>query len=362
MQNFYQRQDEARGTTKALCLLLLLSVLGTIVVSAVALAAVAVASSHAYLSATTSIKMPFAHWQGIFFDRLVQALVLTTLAVVGVAIYKSLQLAEGGGHLVATSLGGTRVLDATEDLGHRKVLNVVDEMAIAAGIRTPPVYVLEDEPGINAFAAGYDPKDMAIGVTRGAIDRLKRHQLQGVIAHEFGHIVQGDVRLNVRLIGVLSGIQSISFAAKYLIRIGTSASKNSPNSIGRGNNPLGMVLALVFGLVLWPIGQVGALFAMLINLAVNRQREFLADACAVEYTRDPHGLCEALEVLRDDEIGSRIQGPAAQLAAHMFFAGAGGWQRLFQTHPPLEERIRRLDPHSNARTATELVEVGAGAT
>jgi Zn-dependent protease with chaperone function len=215
---------------------------------------------------------------------------------------------------------------------------------------------LEDEPGINAFAAGYDAKDTAIGVTRGAIDRLKRHQLQGIIAHEFGHIVQGDVRLNVRLIGILSGIQSISFAAQYLIRIATSPSKSSRSPIGNANTPLGMALALIFGLALWPIGQVGALFAMLINLAVNRQREFLADASAVQYTRDPHGLCEALELLRDDEIGSRIQGPAAQLAAHMFFAGVGSWQRLFQTHPPLEERIRRLNPQAGMSPAAKMAD------
>jgi len=342
MLNFHDHQDSARGMTKALCLLLAFSLVGTVVVSAVALAGVAVASSFGLLSASTSITMPLAHWRDLFLERFVEATVLTTLAVVAVAIYKSLQLAEGGGSLVANSLGGTRVLDRADDLGHHKILNVVEEMAIASGLPTPRVYVLEDEPGINAFAAGFDRKDTVIGVTRGAIDRLKRDQLQGIVAHEFGHIGQGDVRLNIRLIGILTGIQTITFASRYMMAIALRPSKDARGSTGGGKIPLGMALALVFGSVLWPIGQVGSLFARLINLGVNRQREFLADACAVQYTRDPQGLCEALQVIRDDEIGSRMQGTAARLAGHMFFAGVGNWRSLFLTHPPLDERIRRL--------------------
>jgi Zn-dependent protease with chaperone function len=359
MQNFYQHQDNAHGMTKALCLLLALSVVGTIVLSAVALAGVAVASAHGYLSATTRIVMPCSHWRDLFLDRFVEGLVLSTLAVAGVAIYKTFQLAEGGGRLVATSLGGTRVSQSADDLGHRKVLNVVEEMAIATGLPTPPVYVLEGEPGINAFAAGLDRKDTVIGVTRGAIDRLKRHQLQGIIAHEFGHIAQDDVRLNIRLIGVLAGIQSITCVSQYLIGIALRPSKDARSSITPGKNPLGMALSLIFGLILWPIGQVGALFARLINLGVNRQREFLADACAVEYTRDPHGLCEALEVIRNDEIGSRMRGSMAQLACHMFFAGVGTWQRMFRTHPPLDERIRRLNCRTVVPDHCSMIQTGA---
>jgi Zn-dependent protease with chaperone function len=343
MRNFYQHQDDAHGMTTGLCLLLALSVVGTIVLSALAMAGVVVASAHVYLSATTKLAMPFSHWRNLFLDQFVQVLVLSTLAVVGVAIYKSFQLAEGGGRLVAKSLGGTRVVESADDLGHRKVLNVVEEMAIATGLPTPPVYILEDEPGINAFAAGFDRKDTVIGVTRGAVDRLKRHQLQGIVAHEFGHIAQEDVRLNIRLIGVLAGIQSITSVSQYLIGITLGPSKDARSSIVPGKNPLGMALSLIFGLILWPIGQVGSLFAHLISLGVNRQREFLADACAVEYTRDPHGLCEALEAIRDDKIGSRMHGSTAVLAGHMFFAGVGAWRRLLQTHPPLDERIRRLN-------------------
>jgi Zn-dependent protease with chaperone function len=163
-----------------------------------------------------------------------------------------------------------------------------------------------------------------------------------VAAHEFSHIAHGDMRLNLRLMGILAGIQSIAFAANYLLRLAMPTTEADGRA---GKHPLGMVLALVFGLALWPIGRIGSLFAMLIHLAVNRQREFLADASAVQYTGDPHGLCEALRILLEEETGSRVRGPGVQFASHMFFASSRGrWERLFATHPPLEERIRRLEP------------------
>jgi len=327
--------------TTELCLLLAVAVVGTIVVSAVAIAVVAAAAPYGYLSSVTNIKMPAQHWRDLFFQRLIQAGIGTFLLVVGTAVYKTWQLSEGGGRSVANSMGGARVHAGATDPSHVKVLNVVEELAIATSMRAPPVYVLEEEPGINAFAAGFEAKDAVIGVTRGAIDKLKRHQLQGVIAHEFSHIANGDMRLNIRLLGILAGIQAITFVARFLLRLGMPAS----DAKSSGKHPLGMILALLFGIVIWPIGQIGAAFAMLIHMAVNRQREFLADASAVQFTRDPQGLCEALAVLLDDEAGSRVQGPSAQLASHMFFASGGGaWERLFETHPSLEERIRRLDP------------------
>src|SRR5437763_6608569 len=218
---------------------------------------------------------------------------------------------------------------------HKKRLNIVEEHAISTSIKSPAVYVLAGKRGINAFAAGLHVKDACVGVTQGAIDRLKRNQLQGIIAHEFSHIINGDMRLNIQILGVLTGVQAITLAARFLLRLAT------PNG-DKGKHPLGMILALVFGAALWPIGQVGSLFAMLIHLAVNRQREFLADASAVQYTRDPIGLCEALAVLLDDELGSRVAGQAARLVSHLFFAsGAKGFSSLFEAHPPLAERIHR---------------------
>jgi Zn-dependent protease with chaperone function len=245
---------------------------------------------------------------------------------------------------VAKSVGGKRISEGASDPEHVKLLNVVEELAIATSMKAPPVFVLEDEPGINAFAAGLDAKDAVIGVTRGAIDKLKRHQLQGVIAHEFSHIANGDIRLNLRLIGVLTGIQAITFVARFLLRM-AGIPGLGPKRSGSGPHPLGAILALLFGIVIWPIGQIGVMFAMLIHFAVNRQREFLADSSAVQYTRDPMGLCEALAIVLEEEVGSRVVGPGARLASHMFFASGGSaMERFFETHPPLEERIHRLDP------------------
>ena len=353
MRKYQEYRDEARELTTGLCVLLAVAVVGTIVVSALALAGVAVFGSYAYVSATTSIKMPLAHWYQLYLDRLAGAGVLTTLLVVGTALYKSYALAEGGGRLVAKSVGGTRVSDSDQDPALGRLRNVVEELAIATGMRSPPVYVLEDERAINAFAAGQSRTDAVVGVTRGAVDRLERSQLQGVLAHEFSHIVNGDIRLNIRLMGILTGIQAIFFVAQYLIRLGTRPSSGASRMAGGGKNPLGMLLALIFGAVIWPIGQIGSIFALLITSAVNRQREFLADASAVQFTRDPYGLCEALAILLKDQVGSRMNGAAAKAASHMFFAAGDSWQRLFQTHPSLEERIRRLDPGS--LTADSLV-------
>lgn len=342
MRKYHEQSDEARGLTTELCLVLTVAVLGTIAISALAMAAVSTTAAYAYVSTMTNMEMPAGYWAGIFYDRLMQCGVLTLLAVVGTAAYKSWQLADGGGQSVAQLLGGTRISATEQDPGRRQALNVVEELAIATGIRPPPLFVLEGEPGINAFAAGLDVRDAVIGVTQGAIDRLKRNQLQGIIAHEFSHIKNGDMRLNIQILGILAGVEAITFAARYLLRLAMPTGEKGST----GKHPLGIVLALLFGAALWPIGQVGSLFATLIHLAVNRQREFLADATAVQTTRDPHGLCEALAVLMDERAGSRMLGPAARLASHMFFAPSGrdAWQRLVETHPPLEERIRRLDP------------------
>jgi Zn-dependent protease with chaperone function len=347
MRKYQEYRDDARGLTTELCLLLAFAVVGTIGISTLAIAAVAAAAPYAYVSTTTTMVMEDGYWMHLFWVRLGQTGLLTTLLVVGTAVYKTWQLAEGGGRAVAASMGGKRLLTGDADAAHVKVLNVVEELAIATSMRIPPVYVLEDEPGINAFAAGFGPKDAVIGVTRGAMGKLKRHQLQGVIAHEFSHIVNGDMGLNIRLLGILAGIQAITFCARFLLRMAI------PPKDSKGTHPLGMILALIFGLVIWPIGQVGAMFATLIHMAVNRQREFLADACAVQYTRDPHGIMEALNLLLEEEAGSRVQGASARLASHMFFASGGGaWATLLEAHPPIEERIRRLDPSVAAAGVT----------
>jgi Zn-dependent protease with chaperone function len=255
------------------------------------------------------------------------------------SLYKIMALSAGG-KTVAEALGGKLIPQNTDDLKQRKLLNVVEEMAIASGTPAPPVYLLADEPGINAFAAGFSPRDAVIGVTQGTIDHLSRDQLQGVIAHEFSHIFNGDMRLNIRLMGVLNGILIIGIIGYYILR---SA------SYSRRGRSAGGILALAIGLMV--IGFAGTFFGGLIKAAVSRQREYLADASAVQFTRNPDGIAGALKRIGGLEFGSKVENPGAPEVSHAFFAqGISGFmQSLSATHPPLAKRILRIDPHWNGK-------------
>jgi Zn-dependent protease with chaperone function len=250
-----------------------------------------------------------------------------------------------GGKAVAEMLGGVAVHPATADPATRRLLNVVEEMALASGVPVPQVYVL-DEPAINAFAAGYGTGDAAVGVTRGCIEHLTRDELQGVIGHEFSHILNGDMRLNIRLMGLLNGILFLAIIGGVLLRLAASQPRTrSSNDKNNGS------LTLVFlggGLLLYLVGWIGVFFGKLIKAAVSRQREFLADASAVQFTRNPDGLAGALTKIA--QFSSRLQTPRAQEASHMFFGNglADSWMSLFATHPPIAERIAQIAPHFDA--------------
>ena len=256
-----------------------------------------------------------------------------TLAVVGLgSLFKTMELARGGS-AVATMLGGRVVNPATSDPDERKLLNVVEEMAIAAGIPVPQVYVLPGENGINAFAAGHSTSDAAIGVTAGCIRLLTRDELQGVIGHEFSHILNGDMRLNLRLMGVIFGIVCLAVIGRILLQVRSGNSKDK--------NPLPLL-----GLALVLLGWAGVLFGRIIQAAVSRQREFLADASAVQFTRNPAGLAGALKKIGGLSYGSKLKAPQAAEACHMFFGNGMGesFLHVMDTHPPLASRIRALDP------------------
>ena len=225
------------------------------------------------------------------------------------------------------------MLTIGHDPQYQQLINVVEELSIATGTTAPKIFVLEDETGINAFAAGIEPRDTVVGVTRGALEHLNRSQLQGVLAHEFSHIVNRDVRINVQTLGALQGIEAIASAARYLLRMGVSSGVN------------GSMLATAFGCVLWPVGQIGVLFGSLARMALNRQREFLADAAAVQFTRYPEGLSSALKLIAGHARQGQMESGAAQTASHLFFAeGTSSLGCLLSSHPPIEMRIRRLDP------------------
>ncbi len=265
------------------------------------------------------------------------AVVVSTIVVLGTigisSLVRTVTLAAGGGK-VAEQLGGTRVSADTTDPLRRRLRNVVEEMAIASGVPVPQVYVLDREAGINAFAAGYSPANAAIAVTRGALVHLNRDELQGVIAHEFSHVLNGDMRLSTRLIGLLFGLTVIAMIARTILRF-------SPRSSGRKSGG-GLAVIYVAALVVLVLGWIGLFFGRLIQAAVSRNRESLADASAVQFTRDPGGLRNALVKIGAWGAGSRFADADAEEVAHLLFAEGIG--RVFSTHPPILERIREIDP------------------
>jgi Zn-dependent protease with chaperone function len=329
--DFYARQEAARRTTRWLLLAFLVSV--ALVVVAIDVIVVVI------FGASDPQASP------------VNAVVFTTIAVLaiicGASLFKTLSLRSGGG-VVARSLGGSRVERNTRDPALRRLHNVVEEMAIASGVTMPEVYVLENEDGINAFAAGNSPADAAVAVTRGAATLLTRDELQGVIAHEFSHILNGDMRLNLRLLGWTFGLLAIAVIARVVMH-------TAPRGGGRDRRD-GAGALLLAALAVMVLGYIGVFFGRLLQAAVSRHRERLADASAVQFTRNPAGLSGALLKIAGVSSGSRLVTPEAEEVAHMLFAA--GLPRLFATHPPLEERLKELNP---AFRAAELPALAAAA-
>ncbi|HKQ16433.1 MAG TPA: M48 family metallopeptidase [Steroidobacteraceae bacterium] len=326
--NFFKRQDEARRASRRLVFLFGLAVVA--VVASVDLVAFTLmrqgeAHAHGYMPSLTE-------WLAVH-PRMAVGTTLIVLAVIVLAsVYKTMLLGGGGG-VVARSLGGVRISADTTDPLQRRLLNVIEEMAIAAGVPMPEVYLLEQESGINAFAAGHNASNAAIGVTRGTLTTLNRAELQGVIAHEFSHILNGDMRLNVRLMGLLFGLLVIALIGRTVLRGAARV---------RGDRKGGVLIVLGIALAVLIIGYVGLFFGRLIQAAVSRSRESLADASAVQFTRDPSGLRGALVKIGASSAGSRLGNPEVEEVAHMLFAP--GMRRFFATHPSLLERLKAIDP------------------
>jgi len=321
--DFFEHQDKARRNTKLLVFYFALAVLSLILAVNTAVSLIFTG-----FTAANSIDEPSIGWSR---SELLFWVTIGTLAVILIgSVFKSLQLARGGS-AVAELLDGRLINSNTSDADERKLLNVVEEMSIASGVPVPQVYVMDSEAGINAFAAGHSASDAAISVTRGCMKMLSRDELQGVIGHEFSHILNGDMRVNLRLMGLVFGILCLTVIGRILIR-----------TTGR-KNPLPLL-----GLALIIIGWAGVFFGRLIQAAVSRQREVLADASAVQFTRNPSGLAGALKKIGGLSYGSRINSPHAEEASHLFFANGLG-DSLFATHPPLVERIRALDPSFDGR-------------
>ena len=332
--DFFQQQDNARRHTKWLLVYFIMAVAAMIVViyaaSVVIFNGVQTAQHnrhHAYNSDDTPMQVQL--WNPELFLG-VSGAVLAVI-IIGSAS-KTMELSSGGS-AVAAMFGGRLVNPNTVDPDERKLLNVVEEMSIASGVPMPQVYVLDQEEGINAFAAGHASSDAAITVTHGAIKMLSRDELQGVIGHEFSHILNGDMKLNIRLIGIVFGLLCLTVIGRILLQSGG----------GRGKERNALPL---FGLVLIVVGAIGMFFGRIIQAAVSRQREFLADASSVQFTRNPLGLSGALQKIGCWSFGSKLESPHAEQVSHMFF-GNGLGDPLFSlmaTHPPIPDRIKAIDP------------------
>jgi Zn-dependent protease with chaperone function len=336
--NFFEAQERARKSSRALVWWFILSVIGVIVVM--------------YVLATFIWQLNSSNPQGIYHATDTAQLVWwdpamfawVSVLVGGVIMTGSwVKLAQlsAGGKVVAQSLGGRAVEPTTTDLPERRLLNVVEEMAIASGVPVPEVWIMDEEQGINAFAAGTDPTNAVIGVTRGTLERLTRSELQGVVAHEFSHILNGDMKLNMRLMGWIFGLVMLSMLGRIMLESFRFMRGSRDSKAG------GIVLALVVaGLAVWLVGSIGVLFARMLQAAISRQREYLADASAVQFTRDSQGIAGALKKIGGFSGHGTIQSPKAMEARHMFFAGSG-LSSLMATHPPLEKRIQAIDPQWN---------------
>ncbi|MBO7725169.1 MAG: M48 family metallopeptidase [Thermoguttaceae bacterium] len=275
-------------------------------------------------------------------------LTLVILIIGGGTLYKTSQLRRMDGDGIAQMYGGVRVQQRGASWKEKRLLNIVEEMAIASGIHVPNVYVLRNESGINAFAAGYSEPTSAVAVTQGALDYLSRDELEGVIAHEFSHILHHDTRLNMRLIGILFGLEMIAIIGYVILRSTPNVTVSRSGVEGKGR--IG-VLILLIGLGLLVIGLLGQLFANIIRAAVSRQREFLADASAVQYTRNPEGITGALKKI-GSRVGARVTNSKAVEGSHLFFGNIfdGSFlSGIFNSHPDLTERIRRIDPKFDGR-------------
>jgi Zn-dependent protease with chaperone function len=329
--NFFDAQDQARRSSRRL---VFAYVIATIVI------VLGVTAIVGFALFNFSMR-DYGYTPGQFIREQAAVLVgtglITTLFIFGSSLYKTSRLSAGGGR-VAVDMGGTLVPTNVQDPLRRRLRNVVEEMAIASGVPVPEIYVLEEERGINAFAAGFSPSDAAVAVTRGTLELLNREELQGVIAHEFSHILNGDMKLNIRLMGVLFGIMSLGLIGRLVFRGGYHTSIVS----SRRDRSHPAILIIGIGLVI--LGAVGVFFARIIKAGVSRQREYLADASAVQFTRQADGIANALKKIGGYSEGSGISSTDPEEVSHMLFGAGASLSGMFATHPPLVERIQALDP------------------
>ena len=337
--NFFEQQDKARSKTTRLVIMFLIGIiaLGIIAFMAIFIGYIFI------LEDGYNVEEEAFTVASFFTVVLVIVLLLATWI-------KIAQLRRGGGPQVAKELGGILLeennIDKIEGVSQHQIkvlMNINKEMALASGVPVPNLYLIEDE-GVNAFAAGYTPLNSVIGVTSGAINSLNREELQGVIAHEYSHILNGDVKINLRFAGILFGLTVVYYIGEFLLRLFSRGSRRrSSKKEGGGIAGIVIIIAIAF----FVIGLIGRLFANIIGSLVSKQREFLADASAVQFTRNPNGIANALNKIRSG-FGSEVSSASSSKFSHMFFgipSKSSGFSAVFGTHPPLKDRIKRIDPN-----------------
>ena len=321
--DFFQRQDRARSSTKRWVGAFFLALIAIAFVLHAVFAVVRM-----FLTPEDEPSRPFIE---CFLDGTVMSVtfIFTFLIIGSASLIKIFKLRKGG-PVIAKMMGATPVSPDTRDAGERRLLNVVEEMAIASGVKMPGVYVMSDENSLNAFAAGYAPESAIVAVTRGLLNTLNRDELQAVVGHEFSHILNGDMRINIRLVGILYGIFVISILGLWTMRLAASSSG------GRKKDGRAALVMIVIGLSVWVVGSIGVFCGRLIQAAISRKREYLADASAVQFTRNPQALANALVLVATGP--AKLETTHASEVAHMLFASA------FASHPPILERIHACDP------------------
>ena len=334
--DFFEAQDRAKQNTTKLVLLYLTAVIGIIL-------SIYFVSLLVFHSQSAGLERA-SWWQPGWFTAVT---VIVIIIIASGSLFRISQLRKGGA-AVAELLGGRKVEPSTTDTNERRLINIVEEMSIASGLPVPDLFVLDNEENINAFAAGFGTADAAVGVTRGALEQLTRDELQGVIAHEFSHIFNGDMRLNIRLIGILNGILVIHVMGMILMRsmVYSGGMRRRSRSSGGSQDGKGALAIILFGLALIIIGYIGMMFGRMIQAAISRQREYLADAAAVQYTRNPDGLAGALSKIGSKKKGAEINDGHAMEMSHLFFASSyhSALNAMFSTHPPIKKRIEAINP------------------
>jgi len=348
--NFFQHQDNARRSTRHLVLLFSFAVfLLLLLTNSIIIVGLWLFDGNSLKELDPSLtRLESLKYITEYIDlKYIVIITVINLCIIFLEIFITRNKLSGGGKVIAQYLGGQKINHYTNNNNEKRIINIVEEMAIASGSSVPPIYILP-EAGINAFAAGFNPSDAVIGISRGAIEVLDRDQLQGVVAHEFSHIYNGDMRLNINLIAVLSGIEFIGNTGHFLIRsfggLGVRRYRRDYNAV-----------TTTIGLCLIIIGGIGVFFGNLIKAAVSRQREFLADASAVQFTRNPLGISGALKIIGGYQYGSLICAERTHEMSHLFFSNAvkesfySKFGSFLSTHPPINERVKRIEPNWDGR-------------